>query len=359
MLAIIKQFFPESHEMTLPDPRFLSLSRWLQQYFENQAAPHSIAPVTLELISGDASFRRYFRLTRGDSSYIAVDSPPQLVPIAPFVALAKAYQSKGIKVPEVMLADEQAGFMLLSDLGDVQLLSLLNSGTVEGYYRQALALLPAITGVRASIDAALPVYDAAFVQRELGIFSEWLIGVHLSLTLEDATSDMLSAAFALLTENALDQPQVGMHRDFHSRNLMVKDDSLWVIDFQDAVIGPVTYDAVSLLRDCYVRWSDATVQALAQHHYHLCLDAGLIPADVPFTQYQTWFDLMGLQRHIKAAGIFARLHHRDGKSGYLADIPLTLSYIVDIAARYPGLQPLSAWVAAAVLPALEAKRCQA
>ncbi len=335
--------------MTLSDPRFLSLNQWLKRYFS--------CDVTPTLISGDASFRRYFRVVTADANYIVADSPTALVPILPFIALANAYADAGLTVPKVIAFDSEQGFMLLSDLGDTQLLSVLTEQNVVDYYRRALALLPRVASVLESRDPVsgtaqpLPLYDEAFVRRELHIFIEWLLERHLQLQLTPDEQALLDKSFAILVQNALAQPKAGMHRDFHSRNLMLQDDVLCVIDFQDAVIGPVTYDAVSLLRDCYIRWPQPMVLELMQHHYQLLIGEGLLSAQTPFSQYQRWFDLMGLQRHIKAAGIFARLNYRDNKPGYMADIPLTLSYIVDISSAYPELEPFSDWVNTRVLGA--------
>ncbi|HCE51669.1 MAG TPA: aminoglycoside phosphotransferase, partial [Shewanella baltica] len=210
MPAIIKQFFFKSHEMTLSDPRFLSLNQWLNAYFSDEVTPI--------LISGDASFRRYFRITTPDATFIAADSPPQLVPIAPFIALSNAYAAAGLTVPKVIHADAAQGFMLMSDLGDTQLLSVLNVQNVADYYRQALDLLPQVASVVASqhLDSglvqSLPLYDEAFVRRELHIFTEWLLGTHLNLSLDESELQMLSDSFDLLVDNALSQPSVGMHR---------------------------------------------------------------------------------------------------------------------------------------------------
>lgn len=352
--------------MTLSDPRFISLNQWLNHYFS--------AVVTPVLISGDASFRRYFRVIYKNTSFIVADSPPDLVPIAPFISLSHAYSAAGLVVPDVIAFDCEQGFMLLSDLGDTQLLSVLTRDNVQNYYRQALDLLPSIAQVQQAPvldkmdnDSAhtgslntqmtpLPRYDAAFVQRELHIFVEWLVGVHLQLRLTETEQSMLAQSFAVLVDNALSQPSVGMHRDFHSRNLMLQQNKLCVIDFQDAVIGPVTYDAVSLLRDCYIRWPQDMVTSLMQYHYQLALKQGVIPQSTEFNQYKIWFDLMGLQRHIKAVGIFARLKHRDNKPAYMADIPLTLGYIVDIASQYADLAPFAMWVTTRILPAFSAKQ---
>ncbi|WP_412496390.1 aminoglycoside phosphotransferase family protein [Shewanella chilikensis] len=328
--------------MTLSDPRFLSMSCWLQQLFGKPLQP--------KLISGDASFRRYFRLNVDGRDYIVTDSPPNLLDNKPFIALARAYHQAGIRVPKVLEFNEAEGFILQQDLGDKLLLPELTETNVSAWYLKALAILPDIAAVRESELGPLPDYDAAFVERELAIFSEWLLDKHWQVSLTAAEHTMLTESFAILTASALAQPQVGMHRDFHSRNLMLKDGKLWVIDFQDAVLGPVTYDAVSLLRDCYIRWPDAIVEPLLKAFFEQCREQGVVGKDVDFATFSRWFDLMGVQRHLKAAGIFARLHHRDGKSGYLKDIPLTLGYVADICERYPQLQALSSWVRLRLLP---------
>nr|WP_283102732.1 phosphotransferase [Shewanella abyssi] len=331
----------------MSDPRFLQLNAWLNQYFSVNVSPI--------LISGDASFRRYFRVTLDSVSYIVVDSPPKLVPITPFIQIAASYSRCDIPVPKVISGDAEQGFMLLSDLGDVQLLSVLNPSNLKQYYQQALLLLNNIAKVTATDQAALPIYDDEFVLRELNIFTQWLAVHHLGLSIDEVRVQT-DKVFQILTDNVKQQPQVGMHRDYHSRNIMLQDDELKVIDFQDAVIGPVTYDAVSLLRDCYIRWPEEQVNELMLIHYEQAIAAQLLPADISFAQYQRWFDLMGLQRHIKAAGIFARLNYRDGKPAYMADIPLTLEYIRDIARRYPELSVFSQWIASVVIPAVKAKK---
>jgi aminoglycoside/choline kinase family phosphotransferase len=331
----------------LSDPRFLQLNAWLNLYFSANMSP--------ELISGDASFRRYFRVNVDAVSYIVVDSPPKLVPITPFIQIAESYSIFEIPVPKVIASDVEQGFMLLSDLGDVQLLSVLNLSNLKHYYQQALLLLNDVAKVTATEVAPLPIYDDEFVLRELNIFTQWLAVHHLGLTLEEVNAQT-DKVFQILTENVRQQPQVGMHRDYHSRNIMLQEEELKVIDFQDAVIGPVTYDAVSLLRDCYIRWPEEAVNELMLIHYNQAIEAQLLPADVSFMQYQRWFDLMGLQRHIKAAGIFARLNYRDGKPAYMADIPLTLEYIRDIAGRYPELSAFSQWIGSVVIPAVKAKK---
>ncbi len=320
----------------MSDLRFIALKDWL--------ATRLCTDFQIKLISGDASFRRYFRVQLPTSCYIAMDSPPELIPVQPFIDLAKAYQEQGILVPQVIEQNIEQGFLLLSDLGDVQLLSCLNENTMVDYYARAIDLLGSVFAVTVSAQQPLPTYDAQFVMKELAIFSEWLLGKHLNMSLSASETRMLDDAFKSLTDNAMAQPQGGMHRDYHSRNIMIKDDALAVIDFQDAVIGPVTYDAVSLLRDCYIRCSDATLALMMRRHYDLLIQRELITADVSFAQYRRWFDLMGIQRHLKAAGIFCRLNYRDSKPAYMADIPMTLQYIVDVAATYPELHALRDWL---------------
>ncbi|ABV35579.1 aminoglycoside phosphotransferase [Shewanella sediminis HAW-EB3] len=334
--------------MPLSDPRFLVLNAWLNRIFDTQVTP--------ELISGDASFRRYFRVQSAGKSFIVMDSPPELIQVMPFVKLANAYRSQGVLTPQVIEINVEDGFLLLSDLGDVQLLSELTPDNVERYYGQALALLDRVSKVRDNGEVPLPLYDGEFVKRELEIFTDWLIKHHLGIELDDATQSMLDNTYSVLINNAAEQPMVGMHRDYHSRNLMLKNGQLNVIDFQDAVLGPITYDAVSLLRDCYVRWPDELVDKLMLSHFHRLIEAGSLDENLPLETYRRWFDLMGLQRHIKAAGIFARLKYRDGKPAYMNDIPLTLEYIRDISARYPELVCFSHWVETLIIPTFEENR---
>jgi N-acetylmuramate 1-kinase len=355
--------------MSLTDPRFFALQAWLEQFFDSK--------VDISLICGDASFRRYFRINHQGHHYILADSPPHLVPIAPFVAIAKAYHQGGLSVPKVLHSCAEQGFVLQSDLGEQQLLALLTRDNVASHYHAALKLLPLIarvTQVQVSDDLfdkhqasatyqSLPLYDAEFVERELNIFSQWLLGNHLKLTLTSAEQKMLHDTFQCLTQSALCQPKVGMHRDFHSRNLIVASQSaasitdpqaLGIVDFQDAVIGPISYDAVSLLRDCYVKWPQVIIAPLIEFHYQECIAQGLLDPEVSLATYTRWFDLMGMQRHIKAAGIFARLNYRDNKPNYMADIPLTLSYLVDVGGQYPELTAFSQWIQDRILPLVNA-----
>lgn len=311
----------------------------------------------LEAVSGDASFRRYFRISDGNRPLIAVDAPPPQESLQPFMAIAEAYRDAGVAVPEVIAYDESQGFMLLSDLGSVLLLSELTNASMKSWYQQALMDLPAIMGVTATTQGSLPAYDEALLRRELSLFHDWLIERHLGLRLNDSQQLIWRSFCDALVANAVEQPQVGVHRDYHARNIMVTDDQqLAYIDFQDAVKGPVTYDAVSLLRDCYIRWPQKRVSDLSASLFNELQRQDVIDAGVSLTQWQRWFDLMGLQRHTKAAGIFARLYHRDGKSGYLQDVPRTVSYLHDVAAAYPEFDDYRLWLANTVMPALEGAR---
>ena len=297
----------------------------------------------LHLISGDASFRRYYRA----QGKIWVDAPPQTEKNVEFVRNAAALLQAEIPAPEVYAVDLAQGFLCVSDLGDVSLLSRLDGASVCHWYGQAIEqLLPAI----ATMPLEVEPFDEVFMARENNIFPEWLLGHHLGLTLDAREQALLDETFAGLTQNNLAQPQVVMHRDFHSRNLMVlADERLAVIDFQDMVLGPLTYDLVSLLKDCYVRWPLPLVRELTAQGYRAYQRTGLL-TDMSEAQFNRCLALTGMQRHLKAAGIFCRLHHRDGKSGYLKDIPRTLYYVLEVAQAEPQLHSFAEWLQRRVLP---------
>ena len=326
------------------------LTTWL---CEQLSVPH----IQLASLTGDAGFRRYFRFQIEVSnptklhSYIAVDAPNAGCNNPAFLAIQQLLKTNHINVPNIIAENLTQGFFCLTDLGDQLLATNLTPNNVALYYQQALTVSLNIAQIKPNKTLAIPIFDASFVQRELTIFVEWLLDQHLKITLSVAQQQQLQRCFELLINNIIEQPQVFMHRDFHSRNIMLTEGQLAVLDFQDAVIGPITYDVVSLLRDCYVRWPAPLVSSLFNSHYQQ-LSARFALPDISHAQWQRWFDLTGLQRHIKAAGIFARLFHRDGKSQYLADIPLTLQYIVDISAQYPELSFIHQLVIEQVIPAL-------
>jgi len=312
--------------------RLAELQSWLHDELGPGAFP--LAPA-----SSDASFRRYFRVTRGQHSHIVMDAPPDKEDCGPFMAIAAAMAGLGLNVPRILEADVKRGFLLMSDLGSVDYLQALNEQTVERLYGDAMGSLRLLQA-GPTAQAGIPEYDRALLLREMALFRDWYVLRHLQISMSEAISEVLEQTFTFLAEEALGQPRVWVHRDYHSRNLMVTAvDNPGILDFQDAVIGPVTYDLVSLLRDCYVCWPQQRVMRWLRDYLAITQANGGLPG-VDEQQFVRWFDLMGAQRHLKAIGIFARLNYRDAKPGYLQDIPRTLAYVLEVSARYPELNPL-------------------
>ena len=311
-----------------------------------------LRPDTLEQVAGDASFRRYYRVFTADGdSRIVMDAPPEHEDCHPFVDVTGRLETAGVHVPHIHAQDLEQGFLLLEDFGDIQYLDQLDQDSAARLYGDALDALVAFQAAAPS--DGLPPYDEALLRFEMELFREWLCTRHLGLELDLQENAMLDTLFTCLVENALEQPQLFVHRDYHSRNLMLTDsNSPGIIDFQDAVRGPITYDLVSLLKDAYIRWPLEQVDIWVEDYVELALQSGLIDG-AQAQQFQRWFDLMGLQRHIKVAGIFARLYRRDAKAGYLADIPLVLDYIVEMADRYPAFSGLADLITLRVRPALQ------
>ncbi|MEY4765301.1 MAG: hypothetical protein RI907_1974 [Pseudomonadota bacterium] len=319
-----------------------------QTWLAALAPTHGLLPDTVRSASSDASFRRYFRVDAQPghprASLIVMDAPPDKEDCRPFVRVAKLLAAGGVGVPEVLAWDEAQGFMLLSDLGSTTFLSALavdapfDAGN-RARYNQALEELVRIQAV-AQPDPALPPYDAALLQREMDLFPEWYLGRLRGLTLDAKQQEQLQATFGLIQSNVLQQATVLVHRDYHSRNLMADpaapDARLGVIDFQDAVWGPVTYDLVSLLRDAYVTWDEDVQLDYGVRFWEKARKAGL-PVPDDFGTFWRDFEWMGLQRHLKVLGIFARLAIRDGKQQYLGDIPRVWAYAHRVCARYQGL----------------------
>ncbi|MFA7095693.1 MAG: phosphotransferase [Gammaproteobacteria bacterium] len=302
--------------------------------------------------SADASFRRYFRVRHGGDSLIVMDAPPAREDCRPYIAVARALFDLGLNVPEVLEADLEQGFLLLSDLGSRMYLSELNEETAERLYGDALGALLTLQACGPADETALPPYDRALLRREMELFREWYLGKHLGIALDAQANSLLDRAFEVLENSALEQPRVCVHRDYHSRNLMVTTrNNPGILDFQDAVVGPVTYDLVSLLRDCYIAWPRAQVEEWALGYRDLAIQSGVLREEheAPFLR---WFDLMGVQRHLKATGIFARLNYRDHKPNYLPDIPRTMGYVLDVSGRYPELQELHGFLMRVVEPRL-------
>lgn len=309
----------------------------------------------LEPVAGDASNRRYFRLRARRGSVIVLEAPPATEKNTAFLAVQRALEAEGVRVPRVLAADLDRGYLLLEDLGGRLLLPELSANTADDWYASALALMARLAQVSPQA-AQVPDYDAGLLQEELGRLPEWFLQRLLGLELTAADRELLDWVSEVLVGNALEQPRVLVHRDFHSRNLMPQaDGTLAVIDFQDAVYGPVTYDLVSLLRDCYIPWPAARVEGWALRYRAQLLDAGLMPP-VSEARFLFWFDLMGLQRHLKVLGTFARLFLRDGKADYLRDLPLVLGYVEDVlerrAGEVPALATLGGWWRERVRPLL-------
>ncbi len=324
----------------------------LEQLLTWLSGQPGLRPDTLEQVAGDASFRRYYRVVDADGvTRIVMDAPPEHEDCHPFVDVTARLETAGVHVPHIHAQDLEQGFLLLEDLGDMQYLDRLDQDSAARLYGDALDALLTFQSSAPSDD--LPPYDEALLRFEMELFRDWLCVRHLGLELDVQENVMLDAIFTRLVENALEQPQLFVHRDYHSRNLMLTDsNSPGIIDFQDAVRGPITYDLVSLLKDAYIRWPLVQVDQWVAEYRKQALESGLINEEQA-SQFQRWFDLMGLQRHIKVAGIFARLYRRDGKAGYLADIPLVLDYILEMAGRYPEFSGLSGFITLRVRPALQ------
>jgi aminoglycoside/choline kinase family phosphotransferase len=328
------------------DPRLALLRHWIEDGLGWHGA--GLAPA-----SEDASFRRYFRVTRPQGTSIAMDAPPDKENVEPYLAVAGMLLEIGVNAPRVLARNAEDGFLLLTDLGSVTYLAELADHRRSGLlYADAIAALVRIQAHGAGPASRLPPYDEKLLRFEMSLFTDWLLGRHLGLAPGKDELRALAGIFDLLVANALEQPQVFVHRDYHSRNLMVCErDNPGILDFQDAVHGPLTYDLVSLLRDCYIDWPQDRVVDWAREFRRKAMAAG-VPAGADERQFLRWFDLMGVQRHLKASGIFARLWHRDGKAGYLPDVPRTLGYIEQACARQPDLAALGVLVGERVLPAV-------
>lgn len=319
--------------------RYQSLKRWLREVLDS-------SNFELKAASEDASFRSYYRLFLEDKTFIVMDAPPPEEDCAPFVRVTKTLLACGVNVPVIHHMDLQQGFLLLDDFGNDLYLDKLNTSAANTLYSDAIKILVRLqtsADVKELID-----YDASLLHREMQLFTEWLLAKHLKIELNDEQIKSIKTLFDLLAENALQQPQSFVHRDFHSRNLMITaENNPGVIDYQDAVHGPISYDLVSLLKDCYVKWSKDEINNWIDFYLNQLAEKG---TEVDRQQFQRWFDLMGVQRHLKASGIFARLSHRDGKHDYLKDIPRTLSYIVDLKQDYEELLPLCLLIEESILP---------
>ena len=298
--------------------------------------------IALDPASADASFRSYWRATSRGKSFVVMNAPPDKEDVGPWLDVARRLRDARVNAPQVFAQDPVDGFVLMADLGNRLYLPELTDATADGLYGAALdALLAMQTRADAS---GLPLYDDARLRTEMELLPTWFLQRHLGVQPGCTGWELIEAAFRVLVDNALEQPQVFVHRDYHSRNLLITPppETPGVVDFQDAVLGPVTYDLVSLLRDCYIEWPAARVYAWANAYRDRLVDTSVLKFGE--VRWKRWFDLMGLQRHIKVLGIFCRLWYRDGKAGYLDDLPLVLRYTLDVARRYTELAPFAAWL---------------
>jgi aminoglycoside/choline kinase family phosphotransferase len=315
---------------TVAVDRLQALQEWTTQQLRTDAP--DITPA-----SADASFRRYFRATAKGSDYIVMDAPPSHEDCRPFIRVAELFGAAGVHVPKVLAQDLEQGFLLLTDLGDTTYLAALNDGTARDLYLAANDALIRIQ--QASRAHVLPEYDRALLTRELMLFPEWYLARHLGVTMNAQQTGLLHTLFQRILANNLAQPKVFVHRDWHSRNLMVSDPNPGILDFQDAVYGPITYDLASIYKDAYIQWDEEHILDWVIRYWEKARAARL-PVAEDFGHFWRDFEWMGIQRHIKVLGIFARLYHRDGKDGYLKDMPRVMHYLRKTCERYDELKPL-------------------
>ncbi|MBB6521171.1 aminoglycoside phosphotransferase family protein [Pseudoteredinibacter isoporae] len=323
------------------------LRQWLRRELSLEELP------ALKPLGGDAGFRRYFRfagdIRKDGRALMAVFAPPDVEKNEEFVAVSELLTTLGAKTPEIFAKDLEQGFFLLEDLGSQHLFDVLSRDNVSDLYGHASELIISIQ--QGSQVSVLPAYDEELLNREMSLFGEWFVPKLLGHEVSRDEQHMLDACFTLLADSALQQEYRLVHRDYHSRNIMLDDNGLALIDFQDAVWGPVTYDLVSLLRDCYVYWPEATVyQALEVHWQKMPTE---LKGEMNFPQFKKAFDWMGLQRHIKVLGIFARLALRDNKQAYLNDLPLVIRYTLEVAEHYEELAEFVSWFKQRLLPLCE------
>ncbi|GAB0111554.1 aminoglycoside phosphotransferase family protein [Pseudoalteromonas distincta] len=320
--------------------RFENLQQFINTHFNEQ-------PTSLNVVTGDASFRRYYRLNSRGEHFIVMDSDPNKVNNAPYISLNKVFTEQGFLLPKIIVSDELQGFFILSDLGSTHLADMLGDINRTEHYKELINL--SVQWAKTPASDAMQAYNEDFIKLELDIFSQWLVTGFINESLSADQKIMWQTSSELLIEAMLAQPTVTVHRDYHSRNIMNSNGQWAIIDYQDAVRGPLCYDLVSLLRDCYFKLPDAELTSLLGFAYKEFTDQDLI-IDTSFNEFKYYFDLTGLQRHLKAAGIFCRLYLRDGKAGYLDNILPTLNYIIEVAANYSELTALSEWIKNIIVP---------
>lgn len=317
--------------MTASEFRRDDLARWV-------AGRLNLASAVLQPVSVDASFRRYFRVHADGRSLIAVDAPPQREDSRPFVRVASLMREAGLHVPAIHADDLDNGFLLLEDLGDNSYLDVLTPDNADTLFADAIAAL--IDWQAASRPGVLPEYDDTLLRNELNLFPDWFLDRHLGLDLNADERAELEGIFDLIVTRALEQPRVYVHRDYMPRNLMLSNPNPGVIDFQDAVHGPIAYDVLSLFKDAFVSWPDERIERWTRDYWRLAGERG-IPVPGKYDDFAAMLDWIGVQRHLKVLGIFARIRYRDGKPRYLEDAPRFVRYVMETAARRPELAPLS------------------
>ena len=332
------------------DQRLRLLRAWLQPALHQLFAQRGWGPVaegTLQPASSDASFRRYFRWQHGEHSLIVMDAPPPQEDCRPFVRIARLLASAGLNVPEILAEDLEQGFLLLSDLGRQTYLEVINPGNADGLMSEAIEALLKLQQL--PLPADLPRYDEALLTRELALFPDWYLARELKVELNGEQRALWEQSCRLLIDSALAQPQVLVHRDYMPRNLMISLPNPGVLDFQDAVVGPVTYDITCLFKDAFLSWPAERVDRWMRHYWQRAGECG-VPVQAEFEDFLRASDLMGVQRHLKVIGIFARICHRDGKPRYLQDVPRFFAYLNQVLARRSELAPLGALLAQLPIP---------
>ncbi|MFO1256861.1 MAG: phosphotransferase [Gammaproteobacteria bacterium] len=310
----------------------------------------------LHPLPGDASFRGYYRFQVDGIYYLAMDASKEKESVKAFVGVAKVFAEKGVPVPQIFAYDDVQGFVLLADFGDELLLNHLSADNVHHWYAQALQILKPLARKTETSTYRFPLFDENRILRELNTFHEWCLDKLLGLEVTHSIAKLLNETYAALVQSALSQPQVMVHLDYHSRNLMIQRETghLGVIDFQDAVIGPITYDLVSLTKDCYITWPENWVSQWVGSFYYQSIDEQIISKEqVSLEQFNQWYAWMGLQRHLKVLGVFSRLKLRDGKSGYIKDMPRVLRYILGVTGSEPTLKSFHHFIESDIQPRLE------
>lgn len=331
-----------------------NISSVFKEWISNQLGSTAYS---LEPLKGDASFRSYYRVKTGDRSYIVMFAPPTQEKTDAFVAIAKAWKHYGLLVPTVWGWEQEQGFVLLSDFGDVLLLDVLDPSTADKSYCEAMQSLLLLQRTN-SAEYSLPHFDEAYIGLELSYFQEWFLEKLLGYQFSKENLNLWQDLKSKLVHSMREQPQVTIHRDYHSRNLMLKPEGgLGIIDFQDAMIGPMTYDLVSLLKDCYIHWPVEKVLGWATDFYHMLhQEKQLVQTDLAL--FLKWFDWAGLQRHLKVLGIFSRLNLRDGKPHYMKDFPRIMQYVLQVTEKYQEFNEFHQWLLAEVTPSLEQRFSQ-